>query len=63
MEITEQDIRNMRDWRLMTSDWSQLADSPLTDAQQQKWAIYRQALRDLPNHADWPNVDFPEPPQ
>jgi len=62
MEITEQDVRNMRDWRLFTSDWSQLVDNQLTDQQKQDWAVYRQQLRDLPNNPNWPDVDFPDPP-
>ena len=26
------------------------------------WATYRQQLRDLPADPNWPDVDFPEPP-
>ena len=45
------EMRRMRDDMLKQSDWSQMPDSPLTDAQRQAWATYRQALRDFP--ATW----------
>ena len=32
----------------MDSDWTQLADCPLTDEQKAKWNAYRQKLRDIP---------------
>lgn len=41
-------IRAMRDSFLSQSDWTQVSDSPLTEAQQTTWATYRQELRDLP---------------
>ena len=34
--------------KLAESDWTQFADSPLTDNKKAEWATYRQALRDLP---------------
>ena len=60
----EEVMRNHRNRLLAESDWSQMADSPLSDAQRQAWATYRQALRDFPS--TWtpaPIADFPEPPQ
>lgn len=41
-------LRHIRDLLIGLTDWTQAADSPLTDEQQAAWAIYRQALRDLP---------------
>jgi hypothetical protein len=38
-------IKLWRDAQLRLSDWTQLTDSPADKA---AWAIYRQALRDLP---------------
>jgi hypothetical protein len=38
-------IRAWRNAQLNRTDWTQLADSPLD---KEAWAIYRQALRDLP---------------
>lgn len=42
---------------LQATDWTQVADGPLTDAKKAEWATYRQALRDLTNHANWPNLE------
>ena len=54
--------RNHRDMLLAASDYTQMADYPLTDEKRAEWAVYRQALRDLPEHADWPQVEEPERP-
>jgi hypothetical protein len=51
--------RFFRNLRLKESDWTQTKDSPVN---KQAWAIYRQALRDLPNHPTWPKVDWPTQP-
>ena len=31
-------------------DWTQIPDSPLTDAKKAEWTEYRQALRDVPSN-------------
>lgn len=70
MPITEQEIldqkysqlRSVRDRLLSECDWTQIPDSPLTDAQKQAWATYRQALRDLPSTVDINNIVYPEKP-
>ena len=41
-------IRPVRNQKLAESDWTQLADAPLTSAKKKEWAKYRQALRDVP---------------
>ena len=41
-------IRSMRLSILEDCDWTQAADSPLTDSKKAEWATYRQALRNLP---------------
>ena len=41
-------LRSERDDLLSRSDWTQLADYPLTEEAKLAWANYRQALRDLP---------------
>ena len=50
---TEEDtnalIREIRDSLLTACDWTQVADSPLTDAKKAEWLTYRQALRNLPS--------------
>lgn len=41
---------------LFESDWTQVADAPLTDAVKEEWRTYRQALRDLPAGIDWDSI-------
>jgi hypothetical protein len=49
---------------LCKSDWTQIANNPLTLEQQQQWAAYRQALRDITAQSGYPfNVIWPTPPQ
>ena len=43
-------LRGRRTMLLQESDWTQFADSPLSDSKKVEWATYRQALRDLPNN-------------
>ena len=56
------EAKDARDEMLKSSDWTQMPDSPLSDSDKASWATYRQALRDLPDHADWPNTDWPTKP-
>jgi hypothetical protein len=54
--------RSKRDGLLAQSDWTQVADAPV-DAT--AWATYRQALRDITTHVNWPNLsedDWPVKP-
>ena len=44
-----EELRQKRDLRLAGSDWTQMADSPLSNSKKAEWDTYRQALRDLPN--------------
>ena len=59
-------VRTERNDLLIESDWTQVADSPLTDSKKAEWATYRQSLRDLPaNNANVTNIDdvtFPTAP-
>ncbi len=59
-------VRGMRESYLMMSDWTQMPDSPLSDEKKTEWAVYRQALRDLPaNSVDataLSQVSFPTKP-
>lgn len=43
-------LRADRNSKLSACDWTQFADSPLSDSQKAAWATYRQALRDLPEN-------------
>ena len=54
--------RGKRDGLLAQSDWTQVADAPVDTT---AWATYRQALRNIPAHANWPNLedaDWPTAP-
>lgn len=51
-------LRVHRDLLLKECDWTQGADSPLSDEKKAEWATYRQALRDLPSNAS-PVIDGP----
>lgn len=57
-------IRAQRDRLLAACDFTQLPDSPLTEAQRAAWAEYRAALRDLPETcaADPAAVVWPQKP-
>jgi len=54
-------IRSSRTEKLKDSDWTQIADSTADKA---TWATYRQALRDVPAQAGFPNtVVWPTQPE
>ena len=59
--LTESEIRDKRNRLLAKSDWTQLADAPVD---RNAWAVYRQALRDIPEQPEFPkSVKWPEPPR
>jgi hypothetical protein len=49
-------LRMQRDQKLTGTDWSQVADSALSDEDKQAYRDYRQALRNITNHANWPSL-------
>ena len=58
----DQKMEQVRLWRnaeLVRTDWTQVADAPV-DAE--AWAVYRQALRDLPATINISNPVLPDPP-
>jgi len=57
------EVRGQRNRCLMVSDWTVLADSPLTTAKKNKWKTYRQSLRDITTQADPDNLDWPTAPE
>lgn len=60
---TEDTARAYRNSLLLQTDWTQLKDSPLSAENQNAFAVYRQALRDISRQPDFPNtVVWPEPP-
>ena len=53
-------VRDDRNRRIAESDWTQVADAPVD---KDAWAVYRQALRDVPQQAGFPwDVTWPETP-
>jgi len=55
------EARTMRNALLTESDWTQVADAPVGS---QAWATYRQALRDVPDQAGFPeNIVWPVAPE
>lgn len=53
-------VRDRRGVLLVASDWTQVADATVDQA---AWAAYRQALRDVPQQAGFPeNVVWPTAP-
>lgn len=59
--VTEEEARQCRRELLVASDWTQVADAPVDQA---AWATYRQALRDIPEQAGFPqDIQWPPEPQ
>ena len=64
---SEEDIaaaaRAKRDALLVESDWTQLADSPLSAGVREAWTVYRQALRDISDQSGFPQeISWPVAP-
>jgi hypothetical protein len=56
-------VRADRDQKLTASDWTQMADSPLSSDKKAEWATYRQSLRDLPTASGFPHtMTWPDEP-
>ena len=54
-------VRAERDGLLVTSDWTQVDDSPVDKS---AWATYRQLLRDVPSQAGFPDtITWPTKPE
>ena len=53
------DVRKIRSMKLGMSDWTQGADSPLSNEKKAEWVTYRQALRDIVDNLP-ADLDDPE---
>ena len=61
IDATSQAVIYSRNELLQLSDWTQLPDAPISN--KQEWAVYRQALRDVPAQAGFPfEVNWPTRP-
>lgn len=60
------DLRAKRDKDLVSSDWTQLGDTTLTNAQKQAWMQFRTELRNITNGLTTVeqvnNIDYPDKP-
>jgi hypothetical protein len=56
-------LRIERNALLVSSDWTQASDSPLTDEVKATWVTYRGELRDFPESADPADPTWPTPPE
>lgn len=60
LDMKSAEVRIQRNRLLSESDWTQLADASVDGS---AWAVYRQALRDIPEQEGFPNsVQWPEQP-
>jgi len=55
-------VRGERKTKLISCDWTQLDDVPLTAEKKTEWQTYRQALRDITTQPDPFNITWPTPP-
>lgn len=62
VKIKAEKMKSERSQRLRATDWTQMADAPLTAAERLAYSVYREALRDLPDHPDFPNCPWPAEP-
>jgi len=65
LEQKARDQRFLRDILLAECDWTQVPDSALSTEKKAEWSAYRTALRNLPDHENWPDLtesDFPVKP-
>lgn len=59
-EQLSENARAKRDTLLSACDWTQTNDAPVN---KEAWATYRQALRDIPEQAGFPEtINWPTPP-
>jgi hypothetical protein len=63
MESMWRYVREHRNKLLLECDWTQLADSPLTNQKQTEWQIYRQSLRDITTQSNPFSINWPTPPE
>ncbi|WLW36875.1 hypothetical protein [Synechococcus phage S-8S29] len=66
-DTPESTLRTSRNAKLKKTDWTQMADAPLSAEKKAEWAAYRQALRDLPANQVpanvlLTNIEWPVPP-
>jgi hypothetical protein len=64
LDVKLHNLRQERDSRLRSSDWTQMSDSPLDLPKKKLWAAYRSVLRNLPQlYPTGDNVVWPIQPE
>lgn len=61
-EEKEREVRYHRDNKLKATDVYMLSDYPISEEQKQELLMYRQALRDMPENPEFPDVPYPHKP-
>ena len=56
-------VRQIRNQKLYSTDWTQLPDSPLDSTTKNNYSIYRQQLRDITQQPDPFNIQWPTLPE
>jgi len=57
LEEKSQSVRSERDYLLQQTDWLVIMSQETGGILPAEWAAYRQALRDITDHADFPYLD------
>jgi len=55
-------VRAHRNALLAACDWINGADVTMADEKKAEWVAYRQALRDITSHANWPYLELDDWP-
>ena len=62
--MTEDEARLERDRLLAETDWTQVLDAPISSESREAFRVYRQALRDVPEQAGFPEaIEWPVMPE
>lgn len=62
-EIIAKEAREARNRLIAETDYIMAADYPIDDDKRVEWAVYRQALRDVPEQPGFPyEIDWPHKP-
>ena len=61
-ESKSAEVRKQRDELLAQSDWRVIKAMEQNGQVESEWAIYRQALRDITNQPEFPDIELPTQP-
>lgn len=66
IRVAAKTMRQKRDTKLDDTDWVVIKSQELGESVPEVWLEYRQSLRDISKHSNWPNLsdsDWPAKPQ